>query len=321
MLANICLASSARFDVMQNPGDKQRDIAIITDDPGWHGRQLFEELQRRTYQPHYVRLQDCHFDIGQVRPYLRLSHLKHYPRGVFVRGVPGGNLETVVYYLDILHALEAVGVPVVNNVRAIEKSVDKGMTSFLLSQQEIPTPNTIFSSDLHYVRAKLREGLSAGKKYVLKPLFGSQGKGLQRIESIDQWVNYDALHGVMYAQEFIESGHDVGVDFRVFVVGGRVIASMQRTGVDWISNVAQGAQVEAIKLNREVENLAVNAVGALNMEYAGVDLIQDAYGNFWVTEVNSVPAWKGLQQTTSTSIVRAIVDDFLTHCDPISVRN
>ena len=120
--------------LVDNP---QREIAIITDDPGWHGRQLTEELRRRAYQPHYVRLQDCHFDIGQARPYLRLSKLKHYPHGVFVRGVPGGNLETVVYYLDILHALEAVGVPVVNNVRAIEKSVDKGMTSFLLSQQEI----------------------------------------------------------------------------------------------------------------------------------------------------------------------------------------
>ncbi len=305
---------------MQNPRDNQRDIAIITDDPGWHGRQLTEELRQKGFQPHYVRLQDCHFDIGQTRPYLRLANLKHYPHGVFVRGVPGGNLETVVYYLDILHALEAVGVPVVNNVRAIEKSVDKGMTSFLLSQQEIPTPNTIFSSDLHYVRAKLREGLSAGKKYVLKPLFGSQGKGLQRIDSIDQWVNYEALHGVMYVQEFIDSGHDVGVDFRVFVVGGQVIASMRRTGVDWISNVARGAQVEAIQVDRDIELLAVNAVSALNMEYAGVDLIQDARGKFWVTEVNSVPAWKGLQQTTSTSIVSAIVDNFLAHCDALSVR-
>lgn len=303
---------------MDNP---QRGIAIITDDPGWHGRQLTEELRGRGYHPHYVRLQDCHFDIGRVRPHLRLSTLTHYPHGVFVRGVPGGNLETVVYYLDILHALEAVGVPVVNNVRAIEKSVDKGMTSFLLSQKEIPTPNTIFSSDLHYIRAKLREGLNAGKKYVLKPLFGSQGKGLQRIDSIDQWVNYDAMHGVMYAQEFIESGHTVGVDFRVFVVGDQVIASMKRTGMDWISNVALGAQVEAVALGRDIEALAVNAVSALNMEYAGVDLIQDVNGKFWVTEVNSVPAWKGLQQTTSTSIVSAIVDDFLMHCDPLSVRN
>lgn len=302
---------------MDNP---QRDIAIITDDPGWHGCQLVEELRNRGYQPHYVRLQDCHFNIGDERPYLNLSHLKHLPHGVFVRGVPGGSLETVVYYLDILHALEAIGVPVMNNVRAIEKSVDKGMTSFLLAQQGIPTPNTIFSSDLHYVRAKLREALAKGKQFVLKPLFGSQGKGLQRIQDMNEWVDNSAMHGVMYAQEYVDSGRDVGVDFRVFVVAGRVVASMKRTGVDWISNVAQGAQVEPAKLDREIESLAIDAVRVLDMEYAGVDLIQDTRGKFWVTEVNSVPAWKGLQQTTSISIVTTIVDDFLARCDDVSVR-
>lgn len=302
---------------MDNP---QRDIAIITDDPGWHGRELVEELRNRGYQPHYVRLQDCHFKIGDERPNLKLSHLKHLPHGVFVRGVPGGSLETVVYYLDILHALEAIGVPVMNNVRAIEKSVDKGMTSFLLAQQGIPTPNTIFSSDLHYVRAKLREALAKGKQFVLKPLFGSQGKGLQRIRDMNEWVDYSAMHGVMYAQEYVDSGRDVGVDFRVFVVAGRVVASMKRTGVDWISNVAQGAQVESVKLDQDTESLAVDAVRVLDMEYAGVDLIQDTQGKFWVTEVNSVPAWKGLQQTTSISIVNTIVEDFLARCDDVSVR-
>ena len=302
--------------MVDNP---QRDIAVITDDPGWHGRQLTDALHARGYHPHYVRLQDCHFHNGTARPFLTLAGLKHYPHGVFVRGVPGGNLEKVVYYLDVLHALEAVGVPVVNNVRAIEKSVDKGMTSFLLGQRGIPTPKTIFSSDLHYVRAKLREELANGKKFVLKPLFGSQGKGVQLIRSIGEWVDYSDLRGVLYAQEYINSGHEVGVDFRVFVVGGRVIASMKRIGVDWISNVAQGARVEAISLSAEIERLALDAVNALGMEYAGVDLIQDTQGKFWVTEVNSIPAWKGLQQTTTVSIVSAIIDDFLARCGKLNV--
>ena len=303
--------------MVDNP---QRVIAIITDDPGWHGRQLMDELQRRSFQPSFVRLQDCHFDIGDTRPYLKLADLKHYPHGVFIRGIPGGNLETVVYYLDILHALQAVGVPVVNNVRAIEKSVDKGMTSFLLAQGGVPTPKTIFSSDLHYVREKLREGFSRGEKYVIKPLFGSQGKGLQRCDQISDFVDYAALHGVLYIQEFVDAGHAVGVDFRAFVVAGRVIASMRRTGVDWISNVAHGAQVEAVRLPAPVEALAVDAVRVLDMEYAGVDLIEDRNGKFWVTEVNSVPAWKGLQQTTEISIASRIVDDFLQRCDQASLR-
>ena len=232
-----------------------------------------------------------------------------------MRGVPGGSLEQVVYYLDILHALEALAVPVVNNVRAIERSVDKGMTSLLLAQRDIPTPITYVSSDLHYIRAKLREGFSQAKQFVLKPLFGSQGKGLQLIRNVSEYISYQHMSGVMYAQEYIQCGQEVGVDFRVFVVKDQVVASMQRTGTDWISNVALGAEVESVNLEVDIENLARDAVRALNMEYAGVDLIQDAVGKFWVTEVNSVPAWKGLQKTTQLSIVDIIADDFLSRCE------
>ena len=295
--------------------DQNQAIAIITDDPGWHGRKLVDAFDRRGVNSRYVRLQDCHFDLDGQGSFLTIPGFADLPSGVFIRGVPGGSLDQVVYYLDILHALEALGVPVVNNVRAIERSVDKGMTSLLLSQRDIPTPITFVSSDLHYIRAKLRKGLAAGKQFVLKPLFGSQGKGLQLIRKLSDSISYEHMVGVMYAQEFIHSGQDVGVDFRVFVVGAQVVASMQRTGNDWISNVAHGAQVEAIRLDNGIEKLALDAVDALNMEYAGVDLIQDTQGKFWVTEVNSVPAWKGLQQTTEISIVDTIADDFLSRCE------
>jgi RimK family alpha-L-glutamate ligase len=236
------------------------------------------------------------------------------PHGVFVRGVSGGTLEQVVYYLDILHAFESLGVTVFNNTRSVEKSVDKGMTSFLLRKHKIKTPNTIVSSDIHHIRNKIREGLSGGVKYVLKPIFGSQGKGLQLITSPADIVEYDEFHGVMYAQEFIETGFSVGVDYRAFVIGDRVIASMRREGIDWISNVAQGAKPKAVKLAADIERLAINAMQVLGMDYAGVDLIQDRHGEFWVTEVNSVPAWHGLQQTTSLPIAQLIAEEFLSKC-------
>ncbi len=292
-----------------------REIAIVTDDPGWHGRKLVESFSSRGYRARYIRLQDCHLNLSGNHPFLQIPCFTALPYGVFVRGVPGGSLEEVVYYLDILHALEAMGVPVVNNVRAIERSVDKGMTSFLLKHKGVPTPSTFVSSDLHYIRSKIREGMNRGKRFVLKPLFGSQGKGLQLIRCASDQIVYDETHGVMYAQEFVDSGHDMGVDFRVFVIGDQVIASMKRKGIDWISNVALGACVESVNLDRDVANLALDAVRAVGMEYAGVDLIQDVQGKFWVTEVNSVPAWKGLQQTTNTSIVGTIVDDFINRCE------
>jgi len=56
------------------------------------------------------------------------------PDAVFVRGVPGGSLQEVVFYLDILHILKTLGIPVYNNGVAIERSVDKGMTSFFTQE-------------------------------------------------------------------------------------------------------------------------------------------------------------------------------------------
>ncbi len=290
------------------------DIAIVTDDPGWHGKQLLQVLNKRGYHPQFVRLQDCHFDLSADSLPITLPGFSELPKAVFVRGVPGGSLEQVVYYLDVLHGLEYLGVPVFNNTHALERSVDKGMTSFLLRSHDIPTPNSFFSSDLHYINNKIHELLDRGHELVLKPIFGSQGKGVQRISSKCDFIDHTFIHGVMYVQDYIDAGHQVGVDYRVFIVAGEIIASMKRTGESWITNVAQGGKVEAIKLEDTIESIALEAVRATGLDYSGVDLIQDKHGKFWVTEVNSVPAWKGLQQTTHTNLSEVIVDGFLSHC-------
>ncbi len=289
-------------------------IAIITDDPGWHGQQLKQSLEKRGYVSRFVRLQDCHFDLDSDSPRINLPGFISLPKGVFVRGVPGGSLEEVVYYLDVLHGLEYASVPIFNNTRGIERSVDKGMTSYLLKLNNISTPNSFISSDLHHINKKIREYLFEGKKLVLKPIFGSQGKGLQLLEQASQYIDYAEMHGVMYIQEYVDAGERVGVDYRVFVIGDEVIASMKRTGESWITNVAQGGHVESIKLDPDVEQMAIDATRVTELEYAGVDLIRDKQGKFWVTEVNSVPAWKGLQQTLSDPIVEIITSSFLKHC-------
>jgi RimK family alpha-L-glutamate ligase len=137
---------------------------------------------------------------------------------------------------------------------------------------------------------------------------------VQKIGCHQDLVDYSEMHGVIYMQEFIDAGYRVGVDYRVFVVGNKVVSCMKRTGEDWITNVAQGGHVEAVELPPAVNQMALEAVRILNLEYAGVDLIKDSSGRFWVTEVNSVPAWKGLQSTTECSIVDVIANDFLKRC-------
>ena len=296
---------------------KPFQVAIVTDDPGWHGRQIADHLDARNCHSSFVRLQDCHISAG-AEAHIHIPGFDQLPDGIFVRGVPGGNLEQVVYYLDVLHACEAMSIPVVNNTRCVERSVDKGMTSFLLARAGIATPETVFSSDFHYVRAQLRAGFAEGKEYVLKPLFGSQGKGVQRLRYEAELAAYHPAQGVLYAQEFIDNGQGHGIDYRVFVVADRVVATMQRSSEGWLCNVAHGAEVSAVQLDDNTQAMAIAAAKALDMDYAGVDLICDQKGKFWVTEVNSVPAWHGLQSTTETPVAAAICDDFVSRLSPSS---
>ncbi len=293
-------------------------IALITDDPGWHGVRLRDAFSALACKVQVVSLCDCAIDLVNAPQGLYIPGFEErLPDGVFVRGVPGGTLEQVVLYLDILHALNALDIPVYNSGRAIERSVDKGMTSLLLQQAGIPVPPTWVVSSEERGEHIWGNERASGNRLVLKPLFGSQGQGLMRLSVDDALPALDEYQGVYYLQRFVEGQH---FDWRVFVINGRTVATMQRHGRHWINNVAQGATCIAAPRDRELESLAEAATQALGMDYAGVDLMRDAGGDFQVIEVNGIPAWKGLHATCGVDIARCLADDFYSrYLQPRSV--
>jgi tetrahydromethanopterin:alpha-L-glutamate ligase len=294
-------------------------VVIVTDDPGWHGARLREAFALRGVETSFVSLRDCRFDLGRpsaggVAGGVVIPGFEdRLPDGVFVRGVPGGTLEQVVLRLDVLHALKLLGVAVYNDGRAIERTVDKAMTSFVLSREGIPTPATWVVESVDEARAIVERETAAGGELVVKPLFGSQGVGLKRVGSVSALPAQAEYQGVHYLQRYIEPGAGGWHDWRVFVIGGKAVAAMIRRGRDWITNVSQGASCEPADLARcqDLRGLAERAVTALEMDYAGVDLIRDREGHAQVVEVNGVPAWKGLQSVSATSIAQWLVDDFI----------
>jgi RimK family alpha-L-glutamate ligase len=291
-----------------------RRIAIFTDDPGWHGARLRETFEQQGCTSEFVSLQQCGFDITGEGHGLRIPGFEVLPDGVFVRGVPGGSLEQVVLYLDILHALKHLSVCVYNDGRAIERSVDKGMTSFLLQRAGIATPPTWVLGEGHAPSKALMQEFEAGHELVLKPLFGSQGEGLLRIRDFASLPEAARCNGVYYLQRFIPTGAEAAHDWRVFVINGRAVAAMLRRGTGWISNVAQGAQCHPPVLDQELKELAEAASSALGMSYAGIDILRDRKGRATVLEVNSIPAWKGLQQVCQLDVTHLLVEDFLSCC-------
>lgn len=287
----------------------------MTDDHGWHGARLGRALRARGVEGEYVSLRECRIDLAHGRNGLFLPGFEEeLPDGVFVRGISGGTLEQVVLRLDVLHALRELGIPVYNDARVIERTVDKGMTSLLLRRAGLPTPPTCVSEAPDQARAFLLRETSAGHEVVAKPLFGSQGVGLRRLGAGADLPDASEVNGVWYLQRYVETGpggrgwHD----WRVFVVAGAVLAAMVRHGASWVNNVAQGARCEPAAPDAELERLAVGACAAVGADYAGIDLVCDAEGGLQVLEVNGIPAWKGLQSVTRLDIAECLVDDFLS---------
>lgn len=245
-------------------------------------------------------------------PRIVLPDIDEYPSAVFVRGIAGGTLQQVITRLNILHMLSRQGVRIYNQVHAIERTVDKAMTSFLLRQHGVATPPTWVCESRAQVESVRHLVCERGDSLVLKPLFGSQGQGVRKLTAQDALPvpMQQFVDGVYYAQTFVRCAGEPH-DYRVFVINGQAVAAMKRSGTDWVNNVAVGGRCEPIHLSDAMADLAIRAAAAVDIDYCGVDIIEAAHGELYVLEVNSIPAWRGLQGVTDFNIAEVLVQDFL----------
>lgn len=298
-------------------------IPVFTDDPGWHGKRLQEAFADRGLAAVFVSLKDCYLDLLPGRTGVVIPGFEDcLPPGVFVRGVPGGSLQQVIVRLDILHALKMMDVTVYNDGRAIERTVDKAMTSLLLHLNNVPTPPTWVCESRHHAESIIRRETMAGRALVIKPLFGSQGQGVSLLQHDSPLPvpMQEHVDGLYYLQSYVDSGEGAWHDYRVFIVNGNAVAAMARHGASWVNNVAQGGRCEAIPAQGEIAELAIAAAKAVDIDYCGVDIIRDRKGRLYVLEVNSIPAWKGLQAVSELDIAQTLVDDFLSRLGGINAE-
>jgi tetrahydromethanopterin:alpha-L-glutamate ligase len=280
-------------------------VLVVSDQRDWHARQMETAFATAGARVERVDLAACGFDTRSASGLMFPVLGSQLPDAVHVRTLSAGSFEAVTKRLGVLHALTELGVVVWNDGRAIERCVDKSMTSFLLARAGVPTPPTWTTESTEAARALVEREAARGA-LVLKPLFGAQGKGLRLIRRPEDLPGQEDVAGVYYLQRFQSNGTRDFTDYRLFVLRGRVIAAMMRRAPTWITNVKQGGEPLAIARDSKMERLAVAAAEAVGAAIAGVDVLMGADGAPTVLEVNSMPAWSGLQKVSKRNIAQAI---------------
>lgn len=280
-------------------------LVVLAARTGWHTHELERAAADRGHQTAVLPYEGLIARIGRDSGLRSRSTELDTADVVLARIIPSGSLEQIIFRVDALHRLEDRGIRVVNSPRAIERTVDKFWTSTLLEQCGIPTPETIVCDDAEEAFGAYR---SLGD-VIVKPLFGSMGLGMVRVSDEEMafrvFRTIEQIRGVFYIQRTVD--HD-GTDIRAFVMGGRVVAAIERQAAGWRTNLARGGTARGITLPEPLAGLAVRAAAAVGADYAGVDLLTGRDGVTYVLEVNGIPGWRGLQEATGLDVAGRLLD-------------
>ncbi|MFX0148797.1 MAG: RimK family alpha-L-glutamate ligase [Candidatus Hodarchaeota archaeon] len=230
------------------------------------------------------------------------------PRAALVRGFGAAQTQKIFFRLDLLSAIEEYNIKLINSRESLEIASDKFLTSLFLEKNNVSTPKTIVCEDPSDALSSFEE---LGGDIVLKPLYGSRGVGITRINDrgfAENVINtLGQLNEIFYLQEFIEHYNR---DIRILVLGEKVIAGMYRVSNNWKTNIHAGARMEPIELTSEMKKLAIKAAKVTKTEIAGVDIVESERG-LLVLEVNSIPGFTALQKVTDINLAEEIVKFFL----------
>jgi tetrahydromethanopterin:alpha-L-glutamate ligase len=294
----------------QHPAELTPRILIFADQADWHVRALQEGFAAAGAEAKAVSLCRCGLELREEGARFLLPEAAARPPDLaFVKTIAAGSFEEVTLRLGMLHGLEAAGSTVLNSAPAIERCVDKAQTSLRLALAGLQTPPAWCLQSRDAAAALVASEAAQGYELVLKPLFGAQGRGLIRLTDPAAVPEPEAVDGVWYLQRFIAPAEATFRDCRVLVSAGRAVAAMLREHESWITNVHQGARCVGIPAEGRVAELAIAAAEAVGAYHAGVDLIRDQDGSWRILEVNSMPAWKGLQSVTGFSIAHILAAD------------
>lgn len=282
-------------------------IAMMTRNAALYSHQrLKDAAEARGHELDFVNTLRCSMNIASRRPEIYYDGQK-LPRYDAV--IPRIGASVTFYGLAVLRQFEMQGVYPLNESVAIGRSRDKLRSMQLLARDGIGLPVTTFAHDPKQTEEVVK--LAGGAPLVIKLLEGTQGIGVVLADTDRSAKSViEAFRGAgvnILVQEFIKEAG--GTDIRAIVVGGKVVAAMQRTGAEgeFRSNLHRGGSAKPIKISPEERSTAIRAAKSMGLNVCGVDMLRSNHGPV-VMEVNSSPGLEGVEKATGKDIAGMIIE-------------
>ena len=284
------------------------NVGIISDLHDWHSKEIEFFLKKKNCIVTKIKFDDLIFKFeNKTISSLNNKEINKLD-GLWVRFLKSGSTEEITTRLTILHLLEEMKVYVHNSANVVEKTVDKVRTTGLLELNNLESPITFVS-----FKNNLKESfvINEKNKYLLKPIFGSQGKNIKKINNFSEFKNITAVGNVFYLQKFLDSKKNkLFFDLRVLVSNHSVVGAMERSSGNFLTNVFQGSKIKKAKIDEKLKKMCEKVSKIFNLGYGGID-IKFHDNKYYILEVNSIPSWKALQSLYKKNISKILVRDFV----------
>ena len=275
------------------------EVTIIFDRLRWEEKELYEKGRELGLDINLVDVKEKPLEITNMNQAEGISDV------VLQR--------TISHYKGLYYSaiLEAKGHTVINSFVTSLLCGNKLLTTLLLAKNGIPTPRTsvAFSMD-----SAIREMQRMGFPVVLKPIVGSWGRMIAKINDAEQAESIletrelltDPQQQIYYLQEYVKRPPR---DIRGIVINGNLFVTIYRyqPDDDWRTNIARGGRADALKADHELEDLMIKSAQAVGGKIVGVDAMETENG-YVIHEINNNLEFRGATEASGKDIAKEIMN-------------
>lgn len=291
-------------------------IAILSRNKALYStRRLFEAAAARGHDVHVIDYLRCYMNITAEQPSIQY---KGHKLNEFDAIIPRIGANRTFYGTAIVRQLETMGMYTINSSLAITRSRDKLRSQQLLVMKGVNMPATGFAHAASDISDLI--DLVGGPPLVIKLIEGTQGVGVvlaetrKAAQSVTQTLR--GLNANIILQEYIAESK--GTDIRCFVVGDKVVASIQRKAApgDFRANIHRGGSAKSVTISKAEREAAIKAAKIMGLGMAGVDFIRSKRGPL-ILEINSSPGLEGIETATQKDIASHVIRHIEKKAKPI----